>query len=329
MTDQDTRSIRHAAHVAEQEKKRFLFVLLPDFAAADVALATEALSEANAGGSQFSWRVLTETGAPVASRSGLGMAVDGGLEPVSRHDTILLCGAPRLAAPASVTLLGWLRRAASHGGTIGAIGGASGVLAQAGLTGDAPVAAHWATASAMRECFPDTDVAETVFHLAPRRMTCAGGMATLDMMLALIAKADGSSRAHETAATLACAHLRASDSGQVVSTSCRHARRHPALLKAIAAMEASLDAPRPANDIARDVGVSCRQLERLFSTHLGQPPKRFHDGLRLDRGRQLMQQTDLSIAEISAACGFNSSRHFSKHYHRRFGVLPSVDRGVP
>lgn len=329
MTRHDSHSFRTGRPPAPSDRHRFLFVLLHGYRALDLTLATEALSEANRNGAGFDWTLHSVTGHEVASRSGLQVAVDGALGPVSRQDTILLMGGPDLIRTAPPKLLHWLRKAASFGATIGAIGGASGVLAGAGLLNETEVAAHWTAAAAMREAFPDAEVRETLYHIGPRRMTCAGGMATLDMMLALIAAHQSEETAHDTAAALACSRVRAGDSRQVFAAACRHGRRSPHLIDAIRLMHRTLDAPLSAKDIAREVGVSSRQLERLFSTYLDITPKRFRDQLRLDHAQRLMQQTELSVAEISVACGFNSPSHFSKLYQRQFGIFPSADRGIP
>lgn len=329
MTRHDSNSFRTGQPPAPSDRHRFLLVLLHGYRALDLTLATEALSEANRNGAGFDWTMHSVTGHEVASRSGLQTILDGTIEPVSRQDTVLLFGGPDLIRTAPPKLLHWLRKAASFGATIGAIGGASGVLAGAGLLDDTQIATHWSAAAAMREAFPGAEVRETLYHIGPRRMTCAGGLATLEMMLALIASRQSEDTAHDTAAALTCSHVRAGDSRQVLATACRHARHSPHLIAAIRLMHRTLDAPLPAKDIARVVGVSCRQLERLFSTYLGMTPKRYRDQLRLAHAQRLMQQTDLSVAEISVACGFNSPSHFSKLYQRQFGVFPSADRGIP
>ncbi|WP_412506346.1 GlxA family transcriptional regulator [Roseovarius sp. SYSU LYC5161] len=328
MTDQDARSFRAAHSPVRPAGPRFLFVLLPGYGVTDVALATEALDAANRDGGDFRWRILTVTGAGVPSRSGLTLAVDGGVEPVFPNDTLLLCGGPQLVRQSSPALAPWLGKAVAHGAAVGAIGSGGSVLAEAGLLEDIPIATHWAMADPMRERLPRPQVTDAVFHFGPRRITCAGGVTTLDMMLALIAAAQGRNCAHAAAAALTCAHIRGPDAPQMLSTACRHARRSPALIAAIKVMEATLDDPLPAQAVAEKVGLSCRHLERLFSTHLGQTPKRFQDGLRLDHGRRLIQQTDLGVAEISVACGFRTQSHFARLYRRRFGVTPSADRGL-
>jgi len=91
-------------------------------------------------------------------------------------------------------------------------------------------------------------------------------------------------------------------------------------------MEANLGEPLPTDDIARLVGVSRRQLERLFKQHLDELPSRYYARLRLTRARRLLQQTSQSILQIGLACGFASGSHFSNAYRAHFGHTPRDER---
>jgi AraC family carnitine catabolism transcriptional activator len=59
---------------------------------------------------------------------------------------------------------------------------------------------------------------------------------------------------------------------------------------------------------------------------MGESPGEFYLNLRLDRGRQLLQQTGLSVLEVSLACGFGSSSYFARCYKNRFQRPPRQDR---
>ena len=72
--------------------------------------------------------------------------------------------------------------------------------------------------------------------------------------------------------------------------------------------------------------MSRRQLERLFQKHLKCVPSRYYLELRLNRARQLLLQTNLSIIDVSLACGFVSAPHFSKCYRDFFGIPPREER---
>jgi transcriptional regulator GlxA family with amidase domain len=113
---------------------------------------------------------------------------------------------------------------------------------------------------------------------------------------------------------------------QRLALSDRTGVRHPRLLDVIAAMEADLENPLPLGGLAEAAGLSLRQLERLFAAQLGVRPGRYYRDLRLQRARQLVQQTGLSMMQIAVSTGFSSATHFAKAYGQAYGKAPSRDR---
>ena len=91
-------------------------------------------------------------------------------------------------------------------------------------------------------------------------------------------------------------------------------------------MEDSIDDPSPPSVIAREVGISGRQLERLFGRYLNCSPKTYYVDLRLQKAQRLLVQTALSVTEIAFATGFNSPTHFARTYKVHFGVTPKEQK---
>ena len=101
---------------------------------------------------------------------------------------------------------------------------------------------------------------------------------------------------------------------------------NPKLLAVASLMESNLETPLSCAQLVRKVGLSARQLERLFSRYLGETPTRYYMGLRLQRAKQLLQQTSMPILSVALACGFVSASHFSKCYSEHFHKTPSEER---
>ena len=120
--------------------------------------------------------------------------------------------------------------------------------------------------------------------------------------------------------------LRGSADNQRVPLSARIGGGQPKLTEAVSLMEANYEEPLPTEEIARLVGVSRRQLERLFKQYLNSLPSRYYLELRLNRARHLLQQTSKSILQIGLSCGFSSGPHFSSAYKNHFGVTPREKR---
>ena len=98
------------------------------------------------------------------------------------------------------------------------------------------------------------------------------------------------------------------------------------LRHAIVCMERNLENPLPLADVAREAGLSQRQLERLFRTHTGVTAVQYYLGSRLDRARSLVTQTEMPLLAVAVACGFSSQEYFARAYREHFGLQPSRDR---
>jgi transcriptional regulator GlxA family with amidase domain len=91
-------------------------------------------------------------------------------------------------------------------------------------------------------------------------------------------------------------------------------------------MEMSLETPLPRAELARQSGISLRQLERLFNAHVGHGIHKHYRWLRLERARQLLRETALPVLDVALATGFASSSQFARAYSRAFGEPPSRTR---
>ena len=102
-----------------------------------------------------------------------------------------------------------------------------------------------------------------------------------------------------------------------------------ALVGIIEQMEQSLEEPLSPSLLAKEAGLSTRQLERLFRRYLDRSPKRYYLELRLKKARSLLLQTNMSVINVALACGFSSPSHFSKCYRAYYGRTPYRERGIP
>lgn len=306
---------------------RFVFLLLGSFAPMDLTSAITALETANGQGGHYAWRVLSETGAPLRAGNGLTMMVDGGLQAVCRDDLVMVLGGGGLDPDCGPAVLSWLRGAARQGATLAGIGAGTWALARAGLLEGRRVTTHWSLRAAAQERWPDLQIERTLFTIDGNRITCAGGAATLDMVVQLIAGLDGLGVASKVTEQLVSAAPRGADSEQSIPDHCVTGVRHAKLSAALKLMRSDLEEPLKPSQIAEQVGLSTRQLERLFSKYLQQTPKVYYTRLRLENARAMLQQTDMRIIDVGLANGFTSQSHFSRVYRKRFGISPNAERG--
>ncbi len=315
---------------SRSECARFTFVLLPRFTLPAFAGAADCLRLANriAGRSLYEWRLVSEHGTPVASSLGLEMGVDEGLGETRSGETVLLCGGLDIEQAAGPALLAWLRRQARRGARLGGLCTAAHVLASAGLLEGRRTTIHWENQDSFAERFPDVQLARTVFTIDGPRLSAAGGIASIDLMLQLIAEDHGQALAAEVADQLLYNAIRTDQDRQRISVPARIGIRHPKLARVIEMMEENLEEPLPPSRLAAMVQLSTRQLERLFRRYLERSPKRYYMELRLQKARNLLMQTDMSVINVALACGFTSPSHFSKCYRMHYGVTPYRERGT-
>ena len=167
-----------------------------------------------------------------------------------------------------------------------------------------------------------------LFEIDGERYTCAGGAAAGDMMLQIIANDYGDDLSGMVADMILYS-ARGSRVEQRLSIPGRYGVRHPKLITVIRAMEMHIEDPVRPSALAEQAGMSTRQLERLFRRYLNRSPKRYYMELRLQRARNLLLQTEMSVINVALACGFASPSHFSKCYRKYFERTPYRDRGTP
>ncbi|MFO7853881.1 MAG: GlxA family transcriptional regulator [Paracoccaceae bacterium] len=308
----------------------FVFVLLERFSLLAFAAAIEPLRHANrlAGRTLYDWHVLTETGAPAHASCGTEVTAHGALEAVPRGGRVIVCGGLDVAGATTRGLLAWLRREARRGARMGAVCTGTFALARAGLLDGKRCTIHWENREGFEEDFPEVALTEQIFVIDPDAMTAAGGAASGDMMLRLIADAHGPELAGMIADQMVYSTLRVDQDAQRLSVPARIGVRHPKLSRVISLMHENIEEPVSAAQLAADVGMSTRQLERLFRRYLDRSPKRYYLELRLEKARRLLLQTDMSVINVALACGFTSPSHFSKCYRAHYRRTPYRERGV-
>lgn len=305
------------------------FLLIPGFSLLDFAAVAEPLRSANRlGGPLYRWQVISQHGAPVIASNGMTMAVDGPLCELGASDTLFVVAAYEPLEQLDAALKQWLRRQDGAGVTLGAIDTGAFILAEAGLLRDHRLTLHWEALDTFEEQYPGLKVSHELFEIDRRRITSAGGTASMDLMLELIGRAHGRELALRVAEQFVLGRIRPQQDRQRTELAQRYNVHNRKLLAVIERMQQALESPLSLDSLARDAGVTRRHLERLFNTWLQETPGTFYQRLRLDKARQLLQQSDLSVLQISLACGFESPSYFARCYRERFARTPRQDRVI-
>ena len=310
--------------------RRFVFLLLDRFTMLSFAGAIEPLRIANrvVGKPIYSWRLIGEGGVSATCSNGASFQLDMGLDELDREDTLLVCGGIDVQRATTRPVVAWLRREARRGLAIGGLCTGSWTLARAGLLDGRKATIHWENQDGFLEEFEDVKLTKSVFVVDGNRLSTAGGTSSIDLMLKLIATDHGDEVANTVADQLIYSSIRTDQDTQRLSIPTRIGVRHPKLSQVIQMMEANIEDPISPADLAEDVGMSTRQLERLFRRYLNRSPKRYYMELRLQKARNLLMQTDMSVINVALACGFASPSHFSKCYRSHYNTTPYRERGT-
>jgi len=246
---------------------------------------------------------------------------------LKRDDTVILCGGMNIQRRTSKKLLNWVRRETRKGLSVGGLCTAAYTMAKAGLLNGRRATIHWENQDSFTEDFDEVELTKSVFIKDGKFMTTAGGTSSIDLMLKLIAEDFGEDLANAVADQLIYSSIRTDQDTQRLSVPTRIGVRHPKLSQVIQMMETNIEEPISPSLLAKYVGMSTRQLERLFRRYLNRSPKRYYMELRLQKARNLLMQTDMSVINVALACGFASPSHFSKCYRAHYQTTPYRERG--
>ncbi len=314
--------------VSGEKPDRVSFLLIPDFSMAAFSAAIEPLRLANyaTGKTLYEWEILSREGEPVAASNGVTVQVDRGIPEAPRPDNVIVCSGLGAHLYQDTVVFGWLRRWSREGAHLGAVCTGAHILAHAGLLNGYRCTVHWENLESFREQYPDLEILPELYEVDRDRFTCAGGWAASDMILTEIGRRHGPEIAAAVTEQFMHERIREGHDNQRLPLQARLRISHPKLIQAIVEMERNAEEALSRDEIAARVGLSRRQLERLFRRYLNTSPARYYLRLRLDRARLLLGQTTMPVTEIAFACGFTSASHFSKCYRDMFTRSPRDER---
>ena len=310
--------------------KNFIFILLNNFSLIAFASAIEPLRLANrmAGKELYKWTVSSSDKSSEVKCSNYSVIkVNRNLPEINREDTIIVCGGTNVRDNTTNLLLSWLRKESRKGIGIGGLCTAAYTLAKAGLLCDKKCTIHWENREAFLEEFPGIELSNRVYTIDKNIFCAAGGTASTDLMLSLISNGHGPELSNLVADQMIYSSIRTDRDDQRLSIPTRIGVRNPKLANVIKNMEQNLEEPISPSILAKESGMSARQLERLFRRYLLRSPKKYYMELRLQKARSLLLQTNMSVINVALACGFTSPSHFSKCYRSYFLTTPYKERG--
>jgi transcriptional regulator GlxA family with amidase domain len=312
---------------ASNRRPRFAFLLQPEFPMNALIVATETLRIANQNSGQhlFEWIMISDLGVSVRASNGMWVAADHDLANFPRCDFLIVLEGNLPTQNISASVRGALRNAYRHGSMIVGVDTGAFAIAAAGLTGDREAVVHWEAVSSYLEHFPAAGTRNQIYIIDRQLAFCAGGVATLDLMLDLIERLRGAILAKEVANALIHTPRQAIHPQRTDDDGIGEAQ--PSLpRKIVALMEDNLDFPLSPNSLARHLGISVRTLERCCLRQFNQTPNQLYLRSRLQAARNMLFYEEREIKDVADACGFSYPSVFTRAFTAQFGQSPRAFR---
>ncbi|WP_296059327.1 GlxA family transcriptional regulator [uncultured Amphritea sp.] len=309
--------------------RKVCFILPEHFSMLSFTAAVDALVTANLVHTAplFSFETYAVGDAKVRSDLGIEISTDGGLGDLKscrpdKFDLIVLCGGYRCSVTENHLLSNILRSAARKDTIFAGIWNGAIPLAYAGLMDNLSCALHPDNHAFMRERFQKVSVSGNILEIESQVVTSAGPASALEMMLQLIGRLKGGTIMRAIREILSCDQVVEPGNARLLSI-----EENPVmpqnLLDIIQLMRANIDDPLSMDDLVACLGISRRQIERLFQNYLQTSPGRYYLELRVTYARRLLLQSNASVTDVAIACGFVTSSHFSNCFKDYFGLSPS------
>ena len=296
---------------ADEVPGRTLGLLLIDgFALMSYASVIEPFRAANtlAGRELYRWTHISVGGHKVSASNGASILADHAVGDPMTCDTLFVFAAGDPAQFSDSRTFAWLRRLARSNVRLAGVSGGPFLLARAGVLAGYRATIHWDHQPAFLEAFPTLAIEHGLYVIDRRRLTCAGGTAGLDLAIELIEREHGHKLAAQVSEWFIRTEPRPAGKSQRLSLRERVGISNDRVLRVLAKMEETLEEPTAMQDLARLAGVSLRQLERLFATHLHETVTERYLRIRLEKAAELLRKSGLSVTAVGVACGFQSLR---------------------
>lgn len=317
--------------MTHSKKIRIGFLIFPGFPMACLTSMIEPLRAANeiVGHDAFSWKLVSEDGQRVEASAHVWFEPDVSLDDTDTLDQLFLLSGPSSEFENTQSSRGKLRKLERHGMVLGAVSGGVFPLARSGLLDGHKTSVHWCYSAAFEAEFPDLDATDDVIAFDRRRATASGAAAAFDLSLHLIEDVLGADIATEVACWFQHPLVRGQGVIQKVPTVNSESTDDmlpPIVREAVEMFASHIEDPINVADVAAAIGVSVRQVERMFKKTTGKSPLHYYRALRMNAARQLVLYSKDSMTEIALAVGYASATPMIQNYEEVFGVHPAEDR---
>lgn len=320
---------RSAAVLPNKPLIRVGFILARHFTLSAFSLFVDTLRlasdvEDRSGRVLCDWEVISANPHAIKASCGVQVAPTARLGNAERFDYIAVVGGLlNVEEPLDRDTIAFIKDAAQKKVSVIGVCTGSFILAAAGLLRNRLACVSWLHHDAFRIRFPQHRLtSQRLFAEDGRMITCAGGSAVADLAALLVKRHVGDEAEKNALEILQIERWREGAEGQSRSPLALPTHNDPRIKASLLYMEQNLDAKLRVEQIARHVGISRRQLERLFHDKTGVSPGAALDRIRMTKAMFLVERTSRPLIEIALDVGFENSSHFGRKFRKSFGTTP-------
>ncbi|MFD7427705.1 GlxA family transcriptional regulator [Streptomyces sp. NPDC059818] len=200
------------------------------------------------------------------------------------------------------------------------------VLAAAGYLDGRPATTHWSSADHFQKLFPAVRVDPDVLFIDDGDvLTSAGVAAGIDLCLHIVRRDHGTTVANDVARRIVVPPHRDGGQAQYIKRPVPDAQIAGTTTARAWAL-GRLERPILLRDMAQQESMSVRTFTRRFREEVGISPVQWLTQQRVERARQLLESTDLSIDQVARDAGFGTPTSLRQHLQAALGVSPTMYR---
>ncbi|MDR2997929.1 MAG: helix-turn-helix domain-containing protein [Microbacterium sp.] len=263
---------------------------------------------------------------PVDTMNGWQLIAPRGLDALEAADTVIV---PAFRDVDSIPddVADALRQAHSRGARMVSICAGAFALANAGLLDGRRATTHWVHAARLARQHPEIVVDPDALYVDEGDVVTSAGVSSgIDLCLHLLRQDHGAAVANAIARDIVAAPRREGGQAQFIPRPASAGNEPSNLAPTLEWALARLELPLTVADLARQARMSSRTFARVFVAATGATPLKWLNAARVDRAREMLETSDLSVDQLASLCGFGTPTNLRTHFRQITGTTPSAYR---
>jgi transcriptional regulator GlxA family with amidase domain len=278
-------------------------------------------------GRLFDLKIVSPGGQSQQAERGMTIQPDGGLELLETADIVVVPGWNDLGEAPEPDMVEALTRAHERGAHVVGLCYGAYALAYAGLLDGKKAATHWLAEQDFSTRFPQVKLDTNALYVQDDRLiTSAGTGAGLDCCLYIVREYHGAQLANKVARYMVIPPHREGGQAQFIEQPVAASTEDAQINRLLDYLRQNLDQPHSIDELAKHTSMSRRTFTRHFQKATSMTVVEWLVNERLQRSRELLETSSLSVEEIAGMVGFQTATSFRQHFKQRYHVSPSAWR---